>query len=290
MNFRQFFIFGNPRSGTSLLRLILNSHSLITVAPECGFFLWLHPKYKNWNSNSLKKNVIQEFVSDLQSSRKFETWKLNDFDIQDTIQNYMPLDYLELMNCVYLSYAKKMSKTPLLLGDKNNYYINHLEEIEAISCDNFSIHVVRDGRDVVTSYREIKSIPNTYKYKPKLTESIEQIAYEWNSNNLNIYNFYKNKKNYIIIKYEDLLLNPEQTLRKLLHVLNLKFEKQMLEFYKLNRDYAIEPEETIAWKMKTLQPLDENNIGKYKKKLTLLEIETFNKLAQESLKLFGYVT
>ena len=31
------FILGNPRSGTSLFRLMLNSHSMINATPECGF-------------------------------------------------------------------------------------------------------------------------------------------------------------------------------------------------------------------------------------------------------------
>ncbi|MDC3391597.1 sulfotransferase [Candidatus Thioglobus sp.] len=49
---------GNPRSGTTLLRLILTSNSKITIPPECSFIIWLFDKYSNWkpsdSSNFLK--------------------------------------------------------------------------------------------------------------------------------------------------------------------------------------------------------------------------------------------
>ena len=41
-----FFILGNPRSGTTLLRLMLNNHPSVAVPMECGFAVWLHDSYK----------------------------------------------------------------------------------------------------------------------------------------------------------------------------------------------------------------------------------------------------
>ena len=43
-----FFILGNPRSGTTLLRVILHSHENIIVPPECGFLTWLYKDYYDW--------------------------------------------------------------------------------------------------------------------------------------------------------------------------------------------------------------------------------------------------
>jgi len=41
------FIIGNPRLGTSLLRVILNAHPNLVIPPECGFAMWLYPQFKN---------------------------------------------------------------------------------------------------------------------------------------------------------------------------------------------------------------------------------------------------
>lgn len=288
MSIKHFFILANPRSGSSLLRLILNGHSQITVPPECGFLLWLQPKYKLWSIANLNTNDIKCFVEDLQQSKKFETWNVSNQTIISIIDAEQPKNYLELSKCVYKSYASMQEKKPLFVGDKNNYYINHLQKLDDVSPNSFVIHLVRDGRDIVHSYREINKISSDYKYKPNLPFSIKEIAEQWQKNNLNIFNFYKENLNYIIVKYEELLENPKEVLTEILNTFNLNFENKMLEFYKENALKQIEPKETLAWKLKTLKPLDKSNIGVYNEKLTALEIQEFNTLANKSLKLFGY--
>nr|WP_321223004.1 sulfotransferase [uncultured Psychroserpens sp.] len=285
-----FFILANPRSGSSLLRLMLNSHSQITVPPECGFLLWLEPKYRLWSVENLNDKDIEQFVEDVQSSRKFETWQIKNQTIIDVIKNKQPENYVTLAQCVYLSYAKNQVKSPALIGDKNNYYINHLLELGEVIPNSYVIHLVRDGRDIVQSYREINKISSDYKYKPNLPYSIQDIATQWHENNLNIFNFYRDNTNYIFIKYENLLKHPKEVLSEILDHFNLKFEDKMLEFYKENALKQIEPKETLAWKLKTLKPLDKSNIGIYKEKLNATEIKEFNVLAEKSLKLFGYDT
>lgn len=290
MNKTQLFILGNPRSGTSLLRLILNAHSKIAIPPECGFLLWLYPNYKDWVVEDVFTKRAQQFVKDLKASKKFETWRLDTDLLSNEILMTRPENYTDLVQCVYQSYAKSQSKLPLILGDKNNYYINHLDELDQVFQKKIIIHIVRDGRDVVTSYRGVNKLSPDLIYLPKLSTDIDSIAKDWHINNLNIYRHYKNCNNYILVKYEDLLLNTEQILQNLLKKVELKFEEQMLDFYIKNKMDTIEPKETLAWKLKTLEPIDKSNIGKYKSELSSNEIRIFNDIAKESLKLFGYVT
>ncbi|WP_048331145.1 sulfotransferase [Bizionia psychrotolerans] len=203
----QFFIYGNPRSGSSLLRLLLNSHSQICVPPECGFYHWLASKYGSWNPSNLNAKDIDAYIEDLQNCKKFETWLLPSSLIRNVIEDHKPEDYNALSTCVYLSYAFMHDKKPNLLGDKNNYYIKHLDELDRMAPDKFIIHIVRDGRDTACSYREIKHIDSSHKYKPILPTDITEIAEEWGVNNVNIFNFYKNRDNYILVTYEALLKN-----------------------------------------------------------------------------------
>ena len=49
-----FFIIGNPRSGTTLLRLMVNAHPKATVPPECGFALHLADDFSSRSSYDRK--------------------------------------------------------------------------------------------------------------------------------------------------------------------------------------------------------------------------------------------
>lgn len=288
MSLKNLFILGNPRSGTSLLRLMLDSHSKIVVPPECGFLLWLEKDYGNWEANDLKTDRVQAYIKDLQASKKFETWNLSDVVLMETINLERPKNYEELSQCVYLAYAKKSDKKPLVLGDKNNYYIQHLEQLDNLYSKKYILHIIRDGRDVSTSYRGIDAISNNFKYKPKLSKDIDDIAEEWQQNNLRIHDQFGHLPNYMFIKFEDLLTNTKVTLNNIMHRLGLDFDEGMLTYYERNKLLQSEPKETLAWKKKTLEPLDTSVIGKYKKELTLEEIESFNITAKKALKLFDY--
>ena len=74
-----FFILGNPRSGTTLLRLMLDAHPKMTVPPECGFIVWFYDKYKSWSDSDKSTLNIQMFIEDLQTAKKISS------TIDDTI-------------------------------------------------------------------------------------------------------------------------------------------------------------------------------------------------------------
>ena len=59
---------------------MLHNHSNIVVPPECGFAVWWHEKYQNWDSSAYSApNTLGQFLQDLNTSKKIETWDL-DYD------------------------------------------------------------------------------------------------------------------------------------------------------------------------------------------------------------------
>ena len=56
------FIIGNPRSGTTLIRLMLTCHPQIVIPPESGFLVTLYPKYVNFGGS---EKELGEFANDL---------------------------------------------------------------------------------------------------------------------------------------------------------------------------------------------------------------------------------
>ncbi|WP_034261556.1 sulfotransferase family protein [Altibacter lentus] len=279
------FILGNPRSGTSLLRIMLHSHPEICIPPESHFFLWLEGKYRNWDSQ-----LLETYLDDLYNSTKFETWGLDRTELKNFIDRYSPQTYEYLVSLIYKFYAVKEARKPCYWGDKNSLWIEKLDKIKAYYPNAFIVHLIRDGRDVACSYKEIykKNINTTYA--PKLPNEIAEVAENWNVNNISIEKFLKKfpEKQHVQIKYEELLSSPKSTLQKILDPLGLEMKKAQLEYYLKDKN-DIEPAEFFNWKEKLVQPPDINNAGKYLHMLSQNEINEFNRIAYQSLSKYNYI-
>lgn len=281
------FILGNPRSGTSLLRLMLHRHSKICIPPESHFFLWLERTYGSLDNFELKK-----YLKDLYNSTKFETWELNKEELFSFLSSHDIDDYTKLTCLVYQFYAIKHNKENCLFwGDKNSLWIEKLPTIKMHFPEAFYVHIVRDGRDVACSYKSLSRKKILSPYAPKLPNNIEEIAMNWHYSVAEVEAFFLNqvsKANRITVHYEQLLKQPEEVLSQILNKLQLPFEPQQLKYFEKPK-HEIEPEEFFAWKEKLLSPPDLNNIGKFEKELTIQEIEAFNIIAFDTLKMFGYL-
>ena len=284
------FVIGNPRSGTSLLRLMLTNHPEICIPPECGFLQWWYDKYRNWSiKDSVNRPRVTEYIDDLSVSKKIETWNIDYKDLAERILTFQPANYAELSSLPYLEYAKSRNKYPLYWGDKNNYYIGHLELLLSIYPEAKFIFIIRDGRDVACSYRNLNNLKTESPYKPKLSQNIRSIAEEWSGNNKIILNFSRQlNSNKHFIRYEDLVLHSKSELHKICEFLQIPFSEEMLHYFEKNILEETEPKEMMDWKKKTLEKPDVSNIGKYVHMLTSEEVSIFNSSAREILNYFNY--
>jgi hypothetical protein len=283
------FIIGNPRSGTSLLRVMLTSHPLICIPPECGYIQWWFNKYGNWSmSDTLNSNSVLSYIADLKSSKKIETWNLDFGLVNELIQILKPLNYAELCLTVIKAFASQKDKTPEYLGDKNNYYLNHLDLLNIIFPNAMYIGIIRDGRDVACSYRKTSLIGSEYEYRPVLPAKINEIAHEWLVNNEKINDFRKNiaKNRFLMIRFEDLVTDTKSTLESLSKFLSIEYTEQMLNYHL----YRHEPEKTMAWKSKLSDLPDAKTIGQFKNMLSEEEVMMFNKIGEKILVQYIYLT
>lgn len=278
---KQFFILGNPRSGTSMFRMMLNSHPEIVVPPECGFAHWLSNEYLDKDFS--QKSVREQYIDALSKTKKFETWNINLDFVRKLLEGHSVSSYTDAVRCTYMAYGYGRDSQVSLVGDKNNYYIKHCNELKAIFPDAKFVLIVRDGRDVACSYLELSNSSSNSQYKPNLPSEIEEIAKEWKTNNGTVLEAFGD--NVHIIRYEDLVTTPEVELSKVCRFLGVEFHQDMLAFYKKND----EPKDFLGWKSKTLEKVDSKNLKKYKEKLSEEQIEIFDVCAGSMLKRFGYV-
>jgi len=68
-NFIPLFILGNPRSGSSLFRIMLSLHPDICIPSECGFIQWWYNKCRDLSLKETKTKV-KEYITDLATSKK----------------------------------------------------------------------------------------------------------------------------------------------------------------------------------------------------------------------------
>ena len=131
------------------------------------------------------------------------------------------------------------------------------------------IHVIRDGRDVITSVHPA----HTGRYWVSTERWIEDVEAGL-----------EHGENVYRVKYEDIVLNTEKTLRSLCKFIEEPFEEEMMN-YALKTSVA----NNIAWE-NAAQPIHSTNIGKWKSPEHAKVIEEFmnNEKAVSLLKKLGY--
>ena len=285
------FIIGNPRSGTSLFRLLLTCHPNIIIPPESSFMIWWYDKYGDWSKEDVLSSRLDKFLIDLLGSKKIEFWKLDKEVLTEQILKETPANYTELMDVIYWTYVRRETGPTLFWGDKNNYYLGHVDSLLKLYPKAKFIHIIRDGRDVATSYMGLNKIKHTSKYAPRLPNEIREIAKDWNNNIKKIHVSFQKlpETQRLEVKYESLADKPVEFLEKICAFLNISYSSEMLNFYEKNQQKSLEPEEFNSWKKRNLKNIDTSAVGKYKTQLSKEEISNFEEIAHEVLKLYNYI-
>lgn len=278
-----FFILGNPRSGTSLLRSLLNAHPHMIIPPECGFLLWLHP---TWQHASWDKASKQSFAEAVGECRKFETWGLTVTSLFQELEHSDIRTYADAATSVYTAYARTQAKSATLWGDKNNYYIREVTAIRAIYPAARFIHIVRDVRDIICSFRELDRIEIDSIYRPRKSLPLAQIVSEWIANNRAADSSLEGTP-YTFIRYEDVVRRTSATLNSIFDSLEVPRLTDISPTSHLkNLD---EPVEFLQWKAKLNGPIVDSSIGRYKNELTSSELQQVDAMAGALLAKYGYI-
>jgi len=283
------FIIGNPRAGTTLLRLMLTCHPRIHIPPECGFAVWLRHGFGGWQTGDCDGR-LDEFLEALAGSRKFETWQLSKGEVRTFLAARSPSSYGELVAAVYACHAAAHGKDGCRWGDKNNFHLDHILEIKALFPEVRFVHIVRDPRDIVCSYRELNRRRIDSPYQPKLADEVGEIAAQWRRNIRIIRKAFElfHWQGVYEIRFDDLVREPEDSLRSACRFLDEEFDPAMLAYHEANRSSLLEPREFLLWKEKTLEPPRADRIERFRKELNDREIETVMRAAGREMDLYDY--
>ena len=250
------FLICSERSGSNLIVKIFNSH------PEfCGpspthllrNFIPILARYKN-NDEKLINDVFQVFNS------KLSFWNTN-VSIRE-LSGLKNKKLSDLYQYIYTKEAEFENKRRVFI--KENHAYNFIPYILLSYPESKFITLVRDPRDMALSWKNAKALKGSIIRAVDiwvLDQSMAINAY----NNLGIFN-----KNYLL-RYEDLITNPENELKKCCSFLDCDYNEQMLEFFKSGTSVK-NSEMAVDWQ-NISRSLLTNNYNKYKNDLTDDEIK-----------------
>lgn len=285
---RPLFVLGNPRSGTTMFRLMLTAHPGICIPPESPFVIQYFYKYgrtSDWSPASLcliAKDVIGG--ADLERRWEIEFDNFVEFARQSHVK-----DYASFCRSVYLFYARAKGKTGLVYwGDKNNSYRNYVHILRDLFPDAQFVHLVRDSRAVFASYRALPK--SSSEYSPRLPMEAAKFCSQWNATLASIdrYCGVEPGARFYFLKYEDLVSEFDKTMAALCCHLGIELHEDMRNFHAVNSKQNLEPTMYDNWKWRTREPITASRIDKWKTSLLPQDIAIIETLTCGNLVRFGY--
>jgi hypothetical protein len=206
---RPIFIVGCPRSGTSILRMSLDSHPRISAGPEEASLYWLSQTDSAVDVNRREGYGVTE-----------ETWQAMVRDLVGTIQ---------------VRYAQSQGKTRWAL--KHPELANRLPWVDRVYPNCQVIHIVRSPRDVVASCQKKFGRDASVEYGRRWTRYVrraEEAGKKLGSDR------------FLTIRYEDFAAKPEIIMREVVEWLGEPWSDEVLRPYSRSHRYPVKPTESTV--------------------------------------------
>lgn len=119
---------------------------------------------------------------------------------------------------VYEAFAKVANKDVVV--DSSKVYLRAIELYRKMEAGLKTIFLVRDGRAVTASYM---------RHGFSLQASVD-VWLNHNSRSLPLLHKYINEKDFMVLRYEDLITNPERELKRICQLVGIEYQEAMLDF------------------------------------------------------------
>ena len=212
------FLIGAERSGTTLLRLMLDSHSQLSWCYEFEYGIDLISDEGGWPS-------LEDYYKWLATHHIFQA---TNFEID------YKLNYPQLINSFLIQQKNRQGK-PLVGATVHR----HFDRLLKIWPDAKFIHIVRDGRDVARSCIGMGWAGNVWTGIERWIEA-ENL---WTQMKQSL-----PEEQRIEITYESLISSPDTTLKRLCTFMGIDFESEMLSYHQTSTYDFPDPKLLNQWK------------------------------------------
>jgi hypothetical protein len=267
---RPLLLLGVSRSGTTLLRVILDRSPGIAI-PDESFFVPLLARRHGGVIDA------ERFLDDVARLTVVRAWGLTGDDVAPRLRSGMPT--ADAIAAVFETYAAAAGKTRW--GDKTPMYMRHLDLLERLFPDAEYVHLVRDGRDAALSFLEMPGGTYTRTWAHPATAA--QFACLWRREvrDARALGRRVGPARYHEVRYEELVADPESVVRGICAFAQLPFEPAMLD-YAGTVDVSAKPHQ-----QRLLTP-PTTGVRSWRDDLPAEDVAAFEGIAGELLSELGY--
>ena len=281
------FVVGVNRSGTTLLRMMLDAHPLLTVPPETHFVPELVEAAEDGPATP------ERLLATITSQREWGDFGLTEEELLERFRSFEPLTAGDALRAFFEAYAERVGKPRW--GDKTPIYVKSMRKIERALPEARFVHVIRDGRDVALSIhdRAVKEHP------------LDRIAERWVRRITRAREQAKRLAHYKEVRYEALILDTEPTLREVCAFFELPWDDAVLDYHQRSADRLEEmkrelPDDgkrttlSVERRMKThartTEKPDPRRVSRWRESMDRSDRDRFESIAGPLLKELGYAT
>ncbi len=270
---RPIFIVACPRSGTTLLQLMLHGHPRIAIPPETRFLLPTYFERLSFGDLEVRRNRrrVARFVQ--RPKTRFRDLGLNRRRVRRQIAAGPPT-LGSLLATVYSSYAERFERPRW--GDKRPAYHGYIEVLLRLFPDAQIVHLVRDPRDCVASLKRVpwwkQSVYHSISAWAQSIDNTDEALRRW-------------PRAVTRVSYEQLVADPEPNLRELAEALGEEYDPQMAEPERLS---GVAVPERKHWHANTRGGPSPKFIGRWRSDLEPWEVELCEHVLAGRMERLGY--
>jgi len=281
------FVVGVNRSGTTLLRMMLDAHPELTIPPETHFVPELIETAEDGATDA------KRLLATITSQREWGDFGLTEEELLARFEALDPLSAGGALREFYAAYAERVGKPRW--GEKTPIYVKSMRAIQSALPEARFVHVIRDGRDVALSIRD-----RATKEHP-----IDRIAERWVRRITRARAQAKRLDHYREIRYESLILETEPTLREVLDFFELPWDDAVLDYHQRSAERleemkrelpdsgkrtALSVERRMMTHARTTEKPDPRRVSRWREQMDRADREVFESIAGSLLRELGYVT
>lgn len=279
------FVVGATRSGTTLLRLMLDAHPEMAIPSETHFIPNLIKAYR------LESATPERMCEVVTAHRRWGDFHLDPEELLERFRAIDPINPGDAARAFFQLYAEREGKTRW--GDKTPGYVREMHRIESVLPEARFVHLVRDGRDVALSVLGMNWGPST----------VPEAAFRWKKRILRAREQAPRIGHYVEIRYEDLVRDTEDTLRRICEFIELPYDEAMLRYHEraperlqekardLDRGPDKAPqsaEARLSSHALATQPPDPDRIERWRTEMSAEDRAVYEELAGDLLADLGY--
>lgn len=282
---RPVFVVGHPRSGTTLVQLLITAHPVFWSAPETHFFTHVLETIPNWEDRLLRENELPTVFESLAGKPGIVLDDATKTHIMNAAHVAGGIAAASLLDLIMQSFAEKQHKNNPngRWLEKTPRHVNHLRTILRHFPDARIINIVRDPRDVASSPVRFQELDEGAERRYLVISR----GYSWNTMVTVAKDLLPNEPRLMTIRYEDIIIDPEAALERLMQFVGEENTGNVLESFGSNyRNVVLEKEDIRKQLCAVGEIVDRRGI--WKKRMTPLEAQYVETICASLMQEYGY--